>query len=326
MNVEPIEKYALHTQIKKKGSLHKVGLIGCGNMGQDIAHLVAANGFNVVFIDLSEVRVSEVFIELNQKLDNIIDKWGLTESEKRAILSRIHGSTDYNEIADCDIVIETINNRRPGTSLDLRKEVFRKIESVVREETVIASNTSTLVISELASVLKRQERAVGLHFLPSITSGSIVEVVRGMYTNQRSVEFVEKFARTIGMRVIPLLESPGNVSTRLIVVLINEACETLMEGVASATDIDTTMKLGFGLQLGPLEMADRIGLDKVIKWMNNLYQEFGDREFKPSPIIKKLYRLGYFGRRNNQGFYVYEKNRIVGETITCAEIAIPKPQ
>ncbi len=297
-----------------------MGLIGCGNMGQDIAHLVAANGFNVVFVDVSEVRVAEVFIELNQKLDNIIDKWGLTESEKRAILSRIHGTTDYNEISDCDIVIETINNRKPGTSLELRKEVFRKVESVVSETAVIASNTSTLVISDLASVLKHPERAVGLHFLPSLTSGSVVEVVRGMYTDQRSEEFVEKFARTIGLRVIPLLESPGNVSTRLIVVLINEACETLMEGVSSAQNIDATMKLGFGLQLGPLEMADRIGLDKVIKWMNNLYQEFGDRKYKPNPIIKKLYRLGYHGRRNGQGFYVYDNNRISGETITCPEI------
>ena len=324
MNVEPIEKYALRSQVKKKGSLHKVGLVGCGNMGQNIAHQVSASGFNVEFIDLTEDRVAEVFIELNQKLDNIIDKWGLTEGEKKAILSRIHGSVDYNNISDCDIVIETINNRKPGTSLELRKSVFRKIEAVVREDTIIGSNTSTLVISDLASVLKHPERAVGLHFLPSVASGSIVEVVRGMYTDQRSIEFVEKFARTIGMRVIPLVESPGNISTRLIVVLINEACEALMEGVASATNIDATMKLGFGLQVGPLEMADRIGLDKVIKWMNNLYKEFGERKFNPSPIIKKLYRLGYFGRRTGQGFYIYEKNRIVGESITCPDIFIQR--
>ena len=322
MTVEPIEDYALRKKVRKKGGLQKVGLVGCGNMGQEIAHLVARNGINVEFIDLSNERIAEVFIELNQKLDDIIDKWGLTVSEKKAILSRIHGSVDYTSISDCDIVIETINNRKPGTSLEMRKEVFRKVEAVVREDTVLASNTSTLIISDLASVLRHPERAVGLHFLPSVISGGVVEVVRGLHTNQYSVEFVEKFARTLGKRVIPLIESPGNISTRLIVVLINEACETLMEGVASATNIDATMKQGFGLQFGPLEMADRIGLDKVIKWMNNLYQEFGERKFKPSPVLKRLYRLGYHGRRSGQGFYVYEKGKVVSETITCPEIFI----
>ncbi len=322
MNVEPIEEYALRQKVKKKGSLQKVGLIGCGNMGQEIAHLVARNGINVEFIDLSDNRVAEVFLELNQTLDDAIDEWGLTVGEKKAILSHIHGSTDYNNIYDCDIVIETINNRKPGTGLELRKEVFKKIEVVVRDDAIIASNTSTLVVSDLASVLKHPERAVGLHFLPSVISGGVVELVQGMYTNRKSVEFVDKFARTIGKRVIPLIESPGNVSTRLIIVLINEACETLMEGVASATNIDVIMKLGFGLQFGPLEMADRIGLDKVIKWMNNLYQEFAERKFKPSPIIKRLYRLGYLGRESGQGFYIYEKGRIKGETITCPEIFI----
>lgn len=323
MIIEALEDYGLRRNlVKKKGSLQKVGLIGCGNMGQEIARLVAGNGINVEFIDITKERVAEVFIELNQKLDDIIDKWGLTESEKKAMLSRIHGSSDYNNIWDCDIVIETINSRKPGTSLELRKDMFRKVETVVRDETVIASNTSTLVISDLASVLKHPERAVGLHFLPSVTAGGVVEVVRGMNTNKRSVEFVEKFARTIGQRVIPLTESPGNISTRLIVTLINEACETLMEGVASATNIDATMKMGFGLQFGPLEMADRIGLDKVIKWMNNLYQEFGEQKFKPSPIIKRLYRLGYYGRKTEQGFYVYKNGKIISETITCPEIFI----
>jgi len=317
---ETLETYGLSKQVRKKGSLQKVGLIGCGNMGQDIAHLVAAKGIEVIFIYLSPDRIAEVFIELNQKLDDVIDKWGLTVSEKKAILSRVHGSIDYNDIADCDLVIETINTRKPGTSIDIRKEVFRKIETVVRDDTVIGSNTSTLVISDLASVLKIPERAVGLHFLtPAVTVG-IVEVVRGMYTSEEALRFVMKFARTIDKKVVILTESPGNISTRLIVTLINEACEILMEGVASAENIDTTMKLGFGLQFGPLEMADRIGLDKVIKWMNNLYQEFGDRKFKPNPILKRLYRLGKHGKRTDEGFYIYEKGEIAGESITCPEI------
>lgn len=318
--IETLEEYGLSKQVRKKGSLQKVGLIGCGNMGQEIAHLVAARGVEVMFIDLTLERIAEVFIEMNQRLDDIIDKWGLTVSEKKAILSRIHGSIDYNDIADCDLVIETINTRKPGTSLEVRKDVFRKIEAVVREDTIIASNTSTLIISDLAAVLKHPERAVGLHFITPATTVGVVEVVRGMYTSDEALRFVMKFARTIDKKVIVLTESPGNISTRLIVTLINEACEVLMEGVASAGNIDTTMKLGFGLQFGPLEMADRIGLDKVIKWMNNLYQEFGDRKFKPNPILKRLYRLGKHGKRSGAGFYIYEGGKIAGESITCPEI------
>ncbi|NOY36100.1 MAG: 3-hydroxyacyl-CoA dehydrogenase family protein [Chlorobi bacterium] len=318
--IETIEDYALGKQVKKKGSLQKVGLIGCGNMGQEIAHLVAACGIEVMFIDLTLERIAEVFIELNQRLDDIIDKWGLTVSEKKAILSRVHGTIDYNDIKDCDLVIETINTRKPGTSIDFRKEVFRKIEAVVREDTIIASNTSTLVISDLASVLKHPERAVGIHFITPATTVGVMEVVRGMYTSEDALKFVEKFARTIDKKVVVLTESPGNISTRLIVTLINEACEVLMEGVATARNIDDTMKMGFGLQFGPLEMADRIGLDKVIKWMNNLYQEFGERKFKPNPILKRLYRLGKHGKRSGTGFYIYENGEITGESIACPEI------
>ncbi len=316
---ESLEDFALGQSVKRKGTLKKVGIIGCGTMGQDIARVVSQHGIDVVFIDISEERVKEVFEELAVSLDEMINHWGLTKSDKRAILSRIHGSTDYKDIRDCDLIVETINFNKPGTSLEIRKEVFRKVEQVVSEQAIITSNTATLMISDLAGVLMRPERAVGLHFLSSAASSNVVEVVRGVKTSDDAFNYVVRFAKMIGKRVIFTHESPGNISTRLIVTLINEACELLMEGVASSTCIDQTMKQGFGLQFGPFEMADKIGLDKLIKWMDNLYQEFGEQKFKPSPILKRLYRAGLMGRKTDAGFYKYKEGKIVGETINCPE-------
>jgi 3-hydroxybutyryl-CoA dehydrogenase len=318
---EVLEDYALRKKIHRRGVLQKVGIVGCGAMGQEIATVISKHGIDVVFIDLTKERIKEAFVELSRQLDNEISKWGLTHSDKRAILSRIKGSVNYADIKDCDLVIEIINSRKPGTSIEIRKDVFRKIEAVVREDTIICSNTSTLMISDLASGLKHPERAVGFHFLTPASIVRLVEVVRGVKTNDQSFDFVIKFAKMIDKKVITLHETPGNISTRLIVTIINEACETLMEGVASISSIDETMKSGFGLQFGPLEMADRIGLDKLIKWMNNLYQEYGEKQYKPNPIIKRLCRAGYYGRRNNIGFYKYKNGVKVGETVTYPEIS-----
>ena len=257
--------------------------------------------------------------EIEEKLDEIINKWGLTESEKRAIMSRIEGTTDYNDLRDCDLVIESINTRQRGTSLEIRKEVFRRVEAVVAEDKVIASNNATLMISDLAASLAHPERAVGLNFINPTANVRIVEVIRGKDTNRESFEFMIRFIKKIDKRPITLNESLGNVSTRLIVTLINEACEVLMEGVASVACIDDTMKLGYGLQLGPFELADRVGLDKVQKWMDNLYFEFGEQKFKPAPILKRMVRANYLGRKNGKGFYMYEEGKIKGYLVTTTE-------
>ncbi len=316
---EVLEDFALSKRVRKQGSLKKVGIIGCGTLGQEIAQVVSRNGMEVVFVDVSEERVTQVFLELNASLDEVINKWGLTVNEKRAILSRIHGTTEYHDISDCDLVIESINSRKPGTSLELRKDIFRKVEAVVSESTLITSNTSTLIISDLASALEHPERAVGLHFLSPASTVKIVEVVRGIRTSDQAFDYCVKFARLLDKKVISLIESPGNISTRLIVTLINEACETLMEGVSSASNVDETMRLGFGMQFGPLELADRIGLDKIIRNMENLYQEFGEYKFKPNPIIKRLARAGKIGKKAGVGFYKYNKGIIVDESVHCPE-------
>jgi 3-hydroxybutyryl-CoA dehydrogenase len=317
---EVLEDFALGNKLQQKGTLQKVGIIGCGSVGQEITRIVSKAGIDVVFIDVSEERVSEIFLSINQQLDEIIGRWGLTESEKRAILSRIKGSTDYDELKNCNLVMETISSNKPSTSLELRKEIFRKIEEHVKEDTVITSNISTLMISDLSNVLKHPERAVGMHFMIPPSTVKIVEVVRALNTNQYSYELVCRFANMIGKKVIAINESPGNISTRLIVTLINEACEALMEGVASVENIDDTMKYGFGLQFGPFELADRIGLDKILKYMDNLYEEFGLHKFKASPIIKRLVRAHNLGRKTGKGFYIYEKGKKLSQNITCTEI------
>lgn len=316
---ESLEDFALSKKIQKKGTIQKVAIIGCGSMGQEISRLISQYGMEVIFIELSEERIAEVFQEIEKQLNESINKWGLTESEKKVILSRIGGTTDYNKIRDVDLVIETTNSKKPGTNLELRKEVFRRVEEYVSPDTVITSNNSTLMISDLANGMKHPGRTVGLHFITPASTVKIVEVVRGLETNDASYEFVIKFAKMIDKTPITIHESPGHISARLIVPLINEACDLIMEGVSSVQCIDTTMKMGYGLLYGPFEMADRIGLDKLLKWMDNLYAEFGNQQYKPSPIIKRLVRAGYKGKKNGRGFYKYEDGKIISQAITATE-------
>ncbi|MEA3446290.1 MAG: 3-hydroxyacyl-CoA dehydrogenase family protein [Bacteroidota bacterium] len=318
--IESIENYALGKKKQKKGSLSKVGVIGAGHMGQEISLHVAQCGIEVVFIDLSDEIISNIFKSFDKRLDEVIDHWGMTPSEKRGIIQRIKGSTNYEDIKDCELVIETINSKKQGTSKEIRREVFKKIEAVVSPTTVITSNVSTMMISELSSALEHPERALGLHFVLPVNKIKIVEVSQSVKTNHESYEFVLKFARMIEKKVIPVLESPGSIHTRMMAPMINEACEILMEGVASVKDIDELMKQATGFRFGPFEMADRIGLDKLLKWMDNLYQEFGDSRYKASPIIKRLVRRNHFGRRNNLGFYKYINGFATAETVTCTEI------
>lgn len=306
---EKLEDFSLGKKVIKEGGLHKIGVVGAGSTGQEIIRLVSRKGIEVVFVDLSEERVKNIMVRLERKLDEKINRWGLTEGEKRAMLSRIKGSTDYSILKDCNIVIEAINSKKAGTSLEERKEVFQKIEAVISPKATIASNTATLMISEISSVLKHQERAVGLHFVLPIDHVQVVEVVRTVRTCEHTMNCIGKFLKMVEREKIEVQESPGNISTRMVVPLINEACAILLEGVADVVQIDKTIKNTTGLLSGPFEMADAIGLDKVLKWMDNLYNEFGDIRYKPSPFIKRLVRAGMVGRRVGEGFYLYKDGK-----------------
>jgi 3-hydroxybutyryl-CoA dehydrogenase len=310
---ETLDDFSLSKSVKHKGSLQKVGIVGCGSMGQQISILVSQSGLEVIFIDITEEHVKQAFDDIKGMLDDRISKWGLTNNEKKLILSRIKGSTDYQDIADCELIIEAVNTNMKGTQLEVRKDVFRRIESVVRPEAVIASNTATLMISDIAEVLDFPERAVALHFLPPVSKVNIIELVQTIHTNEETLEMVKKFARMIDRRLIHVNESAGHISTRIICALINESCELLMEGVASVSDIDDTMKETSGHQFGPFELADRIGVDKLLKWMENLYAEFGESKYKPCPILKRMVRANMVGRRTGEGFYKYNDGKKIAK-------------
>ncbi|MCK9447365.1 MAG: 3-hydroxyacyl-CoA dehydrogenase family protein [Bacteroidales bacterium] len=317
---ETLADFSLGKRPQAKGVIHKVGVVGSGQVGQEIIRHVSQYGLDVVFLDLNEQILTQAFDQISIQLDEIINHWGLTPSEKRLVLSRIKGTTSYDDLADCDIIIETISSRKKGTSLDARREIFRQVEQVVREDTIISSNLSTLMISDLASALEHPERAIGIHFILPMNKTSVVEVVRGINSSDYAFNQAVKFAGMINKKVIRLNESPGNITTRMMVTSINDACEILMEGVASVKDIDKAMRETMGYLFGPFEMADRIGLDKILKYMENLYQEYGDKKYKPSPIIKRLVRANYLGRQTGKGFYNYLSGKPVDQTVTCAVI------
>ncbi len=315
-----LEDFSLSKSPKLRGSIHKVGVIGLGSMGQEISKTISQNGFDVVCLDVNEERVTAALEGITGLLDTEIRHWGMTNSEKRLIMSRIKGTVDYSDLADCDIVCEAINSRKAGTSLDIRKEIMQNAEKYVRRDTVLASNTATLMMSDLSAGLKYPDRAVGLHFISPTDKVKVVEVVRSSRTSDEALELVTRFVRMIEKKPIALTESPGNVTTRMICVVINQACEMLMEGIASTHDIDELMKQSLGHQFGPFELADRIGLDKLQKWMDNLYNEFGERGYKTSPVLKRLVRANYLGKAFGQGFYKYDANgKIISSTITCPE-------
>ncbi len=306
---ERLEDFSLGKKVIKEGGLQKIGVVGAGTTGQEIIRLASRKGLEVVFVDVSEERIQRIMIRIEKHLDEKINRWGLTEGEKRAMLSRIHGSVDYSILNGCNIVIEAINSKKAGTSLPERKEVFQRIEEVVSDQAIIGSNTATLMISEISSVLKHQERAIGLHFILPLDQVKVVEVVRTIRTCDHTMNCISKFLKMLERDMVEVQESPGNISTRMIVPLINEACAILLEGVADVVQIDKTIKNTTGLLTGPFEMADAIGLDKLLKWMDNLYNEFGDIRYKPSPFIKRLVRAGMLGRRVGEGFYLYKDGK-----------------
>ena len=302
---ETLADFSLGKKVVQEGVLQKVGVVGAGTTGQQIIRMLSKAGLDVVFVDVSEERVVEIFKSLDLQLEEKINRWGLTPGEKRAMLSRIKGSSDFSILEGCNIVIESIHSKKKGTSLDLRREVFKQIEAVVSKDATIVSNTATLNISDISEVLEHRDRALGLHFILPVDQVKIVEVVRTIKTSDRNFNCIAKFLKMVGKELVHVQESPGNISTRMIVPMINEACTILLEGIASVEEIDKTIKHTTGHQTGPFEIADNMGLDKVLKWMDNLYNEFGEFKYKPSPILKRLVRAGMVGRASGEGFYLY---------------------
>lgn len=309
-SVEPIESYAIKRReqpaVKKnRYEFTKVGIVGCGILGQEITRMVSSHGIEVVFIEISEEKIDQALNGIANDLESMIERWGMTTSEKRAIMSRIKGTMDYDELRGADIVIEAIKSKSRENSVELRKRIFKEIEKHIATNAIIATNSTTLVITEMSSELEYPQRCVSLHFLSPADKIPIVEIARGLHTSKETYDKVCQFSRVFEKKVVPVIESPGIISTRLIAPLINEACEILLEGVGKMEDIDDTMKMGFGFPLGPFEIADKIGLDVIVRWLDNLYKEFGDLKYKASPLLKKMVRANLLGRETQHGFYKY---------------------
>ena len=286
---------------------NRVYIIGAGVMGTGIAELIASTGTEVILIDKTTELAEDGIKRVSENMNREIERWGLTKSEKKAILARITPTADLSLIGEAEMVIEAIPDR-----LHLKQKIFGEMDKLCPPETILVTNTSTLSISEIAAATKRPDRVIGMHFLNPVTKIQIVEVVRGLRTSDATYRTIREFAESINKRPILVHEYPGYVTTRIIVPLLNEAMHVLMEGISTADDIDTAMKLGFGFNVGPLALADMMGLDEVMSWMENLISELSEHKYNPCPLLRKLVRAGHLGVKTGEGFFKYdaEGNRI----------------
>jgi 3-hydroxybutyryl-CoA dehydrogenase len=311
--LENLADYALSADAKPKSMFSQVGIVGCGTTGQRIALMIATKGIEVIFLELSEAKIKDAFNELSEELDRKIEHWGMTEGEKRSTLSRIKGTLSYADFKNCDIVIESILSKQREFAVNIRKDIFKRIEDNVSHQTIIATNSTNSIITELASHLDYPDRCISMHISTTAPDASVIEVVRAFHTDKAICDKVQIFAKMIDKHPIPVAESAGLITVRLFVSLINQACSVWMEGVSTIEEIDMAMRDGLGLPMGPFEFADKAGIDRVERWMENLFNEFGLHTFKTPPIIKRLVRSGQNGRKSGIGFYVYDdKERKTG--------------
>jgi 3-hydroxybutyryl-CoA dehydrogenase len=280
--------------------IRSVGVIGAGMMGQGIVRTAAQAGIDVVFKEVGRINVDMAMRSITQAFDREIERWAITASEKKAYLSRIQGTDTYDDIHDCDLVIEAVEEE-----LEKKQEVFRDLDVILPEDRILITNTSTLSVSEISQATKRPDRVIGMHFMNPVKR-LLVEVVRGFDTSDETFAVARDFAEALGKTPIEVTEYPGYVTTRVVLPLLNEAMHVVMEGVATAEDVDKAMRLGFDLAVGPLQMADRIGLDEILMWLEHLMHELGESKYRPSALLRKLVRAGHLGVKTGKGIYNYD--------------------
>lgn len=282
----------------------KIGVIGGGTMGQGISEMLAAKGLDVLLVEKTPERLDYSYEMIETSLDKQLEKWAITQAEKKLILGRIQKVTHFAELSACDMVIETITE-----DLEAKKKVFNQLDQVCPSHIILASNTSTLSLTELASSTMYPERVIGMHFIYPVAKVDLVEIVRGLKTSDATFEDTKAFVdEVVEKKGVMIYESPGFVTSRLICLLINEAMHVLQEGVASPQDIDDAMRIGYQFQYGPLEMADRFGLDSVLAALERMFREYGELKYRPSTILKKMVRAGQLGMKSGEGFFQYDKD------------------
>lgn len=280
--------------------MEKIFVIGAGTMGAGIVQAFAQKGYEVIVRDIKDEFVERGINGINKGLSKLVTKGKMTEEDKEAILGRITGTTDLSLAEDCDLVIEAAVE-----NMEIKKGIFAELDGICKESTILASNTSSLSITEVASATKRPDKVIGMHFFNPAPVMKLVEVIRGMATSQETFDAIKEVSVAIGKEPVEVKEAPGFVVNRILIPMINEASFILQEGIASVEDIDTSMKYGANHPMGPLALGDLIGLDVCLAIMDVLYNETGDTKYRASNLLRKYVRAGYLGRKTGRGFYTY---------------------
>ncbi len=283
--------------------MKQIVVIGAGTMGNGIAHTAAASGFDVTLIDVAEAFLERGMTAISSNLQRGVDKGKMTAEEKQQVLGRIRATSDVNAAADADIVIEAIIE-----NLAAKTQLFEKLDALTRPDCILASNTSSISITKIAAATKRPDKVIGMHFMNPVPVMTLVEVIRGIATSDETYGRVEALSKQMGKTAIEVNDYPGFISNRVLMPMINEAIFALFEGVATAESIDGVMKLGMNHPMGPLTLADFIGLDVCLAILRVLEDGFGDPKYRPCPLLVKMVDAGWLGRKSGRGFYDYRKS------------------